>query len=83
MLVVDSTVWIDYFKGVENLQTDYLDQIADKTPILMGDLILTEVLQGFRDDADFEKGAPHSGNIFRVRWLPPNWHCKARLIIVR
>lgn len=55
MLVVDSTVWIDYFNGVENSQTDYLDQIVDKTPILIGDLILAEVLQGFREDADFEK----------------------------
>jgi predicted nucleic acid-binding protein len=55
MLVVDSTVWIDYFNGVENSLTDYLHQIADKTPILVGDLILAEVLQGFRDDSDFEK----------------------------
>lgn len=55
MLVVDSTVWIDYFNGVENPQTDYLHAIVDKTPILIGDLILAEVLQGFRDDADFEK----------------------------
>jgi hypothetical protein len=55
MLVVDSTVWIDYFNGVENPQTDYLHQIADRMPILIGDLILAEVLQGFREDADFEK----------------------------
>ncbi len=55
MLVVDSTVWIDYFNGIRNFQTDYLDQIADTRPILVGDLILAEVLQGFRDDADFEK----------------------------
>jgi predicted nucleic acid-binding protein len=54
MLVVDSTVWVDYFNGVKNQQTDYLYQIADKTPILIGDLILAEVLQGFREDADFE-----------------------------
>jgi predicted nucleic acid-binding protein len=55
MLVVDSTVWIDYFNGLENPQTDYLDQIVDRTPILVGDLILAEVLQGFRDDSDFEE----------------------------
>ena len=54
MLVVDSTVWVDYFNGVKNQQTDYLYQIADKTPILIGDLILAEVLQGFREDTDFE-----------------------------
>jgi hypothetical protein len=55
MLVVDSTVWIDYFNGVKTPQTDCLDQISDKTPILVGDLILAEVLQGFRGDTDLEK----------------------------
>lgn len=55
MLIVDTSVWVDYFNDVKNLQTDYLDIILDKTPILIGDLILTEVLQGFRHDPDFEK----------------------------
>ena len=54
MLIVDSTVWVDYFNGVGNPQTDYLHQIVDKTPNLIGNLILAEVLQGFRDDTDFE-----------------------------
>jgi predicted nucleic acid-binding protein len=55
MLVVDSTVWVDYFNGNENPLTDYLDKIVDKQLILVGDLILAEVLQGFRTDTDFEK----------------------------
>ncbi len=55
MLVVDTSVWVDYFNGVENPQTDFLYAILDKTPILIGDLILAEVLQGFRHDPDFEK----------------------------
>jgi len=55
MLVVDSTVWIDYFNGSANARTDYLNNILDKSPILIGDLILAEVLQGFRQDPDFEK----------------------------
>jgi predicted nucleic acid-binding protein len=55
MLIVDTSVWVDYFNGIKNPQTDYLDIILDKTPILIGDLILTEVLQGFRHDPDFEK----------------------------
>lgn len=55
MLVVDTTVWVDYFNGTENPQTDFLHAVLDKTPILIGDLILTEVLQGFRHDPDFEK----------------------------
>ncbi len=55
MLIVDTSVWVDYFNGVKTPQTDYLDIILDKTLILIGDLILTEVLQGFRHDPDFEK----------------------------
>lgn len=55
MLVVDTTVWVDYFNGIENSQTDFLNTVLDKTPILIGDLILAEVLQGFRHDPDFEK----------------------------
>ncbi len=55
MLVVDSTVWIDYFNGQANLQTDYLDAVLGVQPILVGDIILGEVLQGFRSDTDFEQ----------------------------
>lgn len=54
MLLVDSTVWIDYFNGVQNPQTDFLHRTIGQVPILVGDLILAEVLQGFRSDADFE-----------------------------
>jgi predicted nucleic acid-binding protein len=71
MLVVDSTVWIDYFNGVQNPQTDYLHQIADKTPILIGDLILAEVLQGFRDDTDFEKARRSFGKYIQVNMVNP------------
>jgi hypothetical protein len=69
MLVVDSTVWIDYFNGVENAQTDYLHQIADMKPILIGDLILAEVLQGFRDDSDFEKARRALGKYIQVEMV--------------
>jgi hypothetical protein len=72
MLVVDSTVWIDYFNGVENSQTDYLHAIVDKTPILIGDLILAEVLQGFRDDADFEKARRALGRYTQAGMVNPD-----------
>ena len=71
MLVVDSTIWIDYFNGVENPQTDYLHQIADKTPILIGDIILAEVLQGFREIADFEKARHTLGKYKQVQMVNP------------
>jgi len=71
MLIVDSTVWVDYFNGIKNQQTDYLYQIADKTPILIGDLILAEVLQGFRNDTDFETARRIFGKFLQVEMVNP------------
>ena len=53
MILVDSSVWIDYFNGKKSWQTDRLDNLLSETPILIGDLILTEVLQGFKSDKDY------------------------------
>ena len=55
MILVDSSVWIDYFNGAANPQTDKLDGLLGREPLTIGDLILTEVLQGFTDDRDFVK----------------------------
>ena len=54
MILVDSSVWIDYFNGKRSWQTDLLDNYLSGVPIIMGDLILTEVLQGFKSDKDFK-----------------------------
>ena len=54
MILVDSSVWIDYFNGHRTAQTDWLDSSLGITPIIMGDLILTEVLQGFQSNKDFK-----------------------------
>ena len=51
MIAVDSSVWIDFFNGIDTRQTDLLDELLGSQPILTGDLILAEVLQGFRSDA--------------------------------
>lgn len=53
MILVDSSVWIDYFNGALTRQTDKLDDLLGREPLAIGDLILTEVLQGFVDDRDF------------------------------
>jgi len=53
MNFVDSSVWIDYFNGEKSAQTDWLNSALGNTPIIMGDLILAEVLQGFQSDRDF------------------------------
>ncbi len=54
MILVDSSVWIDYFNGSRTSETDSLDSILGRELIIMGDLILVEVLQGFQGDRDFE-----------------------------
>ncbi len=53
MILVDSSVWVDYFNGIISRETDFLDSILGSEPVAIGDLILTEVLQGFRSDSDY------------------------------
>jgi predicted nucleic acid-binding protein len=53
LTLVDSSVWIDYFKGAINRQTEKLDRLLDSELLVTGDLILTEVLQGFETQRDF------------------------------
>ncbi|WP_339866789.1 PIN domain nuclease [uncultured Algoriphagus sp.] len=55
MILVDSSVWIDYFNGQENVQTDFLDRSLGTEFICTGDLIMTEVLQGFSADKNFRE----------------------------
>jgi predicted nucleic acid-binding protein len=53
MILVDSSVWIDYFRGHTTAEADKLDSLLGTQPLAIGDLILTEVLQGFGSDKDF------------------------------
>ncbi|MBK7015577.1 MAG: PIN domain nuclease [Sulfuritalea sp.] len=55
MILVDSSVWIDYFRGTATPQVEKLDSLLGSEPIATGDLILTEVLQGFFSDRDFNQ----------------------------
>ncbi len=55
MIVVDSSVWIDYFNGEVTKQTNILDSLIDNELIVIGDIILTEVLQGFHNDSDYKQ----------------------------
>ncbi len=53
MILVDSSVWIDYFRGLATPQTDRLDALLGAEPLATGDIVLTEVLQGFASERDF------------------------------
>ena len=54
MILVDTSVWIDYFNGQRTWQTNLLDNLLSDVPVIIGDLILAEILQGFRSDNDYE-----------------------------
>jgi len=57
MILVDSSVWIDFFNGTESWQADTLERLLDVEVVAVGDLILAEVLQGFRTDDEYEKAS--------------------------
>ncbi|MBN1995913.1 PIN domain nuclease [candidate division KSB1 bacterium] len=54
MIVADTSVWIDYVKGIEAPHTNLLDHELVHNRIITGDLIITEFLQGFRNNKDYE-----------------------------
>jgi predicted nucleic acid-binding protein len=54
MIVVDTSAWIDYVNGVQAPHTDRLDVELQHNRIVTGDLIMTEFLQGFKNEKDFK-----------------------------
>ena len=66
MIMVDSSVWIDFFNGNETKEVNKLDEVLGLEEIATGDLIITEVLQGFREDKDYKvaKGVLTSLTVF-------------------
>jgi predicted nucleic acid-binding protein len=54
MVIVDSSVWIDYFNGREIPEVATLDRLLETELLGVGDLILAEVLQGFRQEKDYQ-----------------------------
>lgn len=55
MILVDSSVWIDYFNGTNTPHTNKLDDLLGLESLAVGDLILAEVLQGFNGGREFEQ----------------------------
>ncbi|MCY7308574.1 MAG: PIN domain nuclease [Rhodoferax sp.] len=55
MILVDSSVWIDFLRGTATSQAQKLDSLLGVTPLATGDLILTEVLQGCGSDRQFNQ----------------------------
>jgi predicted nucleic acid-binding protein len=55
VILVDSSVWIDYFRGTVTPQTDRLNALLGNESLAVGDLVLAEVLQGFTNERDFNQ----------------------------
>jgi predicted nucleic acid-binding protein len=55
VIVVDSSVWIDFFTGKDTPGVETLDASLGEDVVAIGDLMLTEVLQGFRAESDYRK----------------------------
>jgi len=71
MILVDTTVWVDYFNGQPTPETDMLDRLLTEQEIVVGDIILAEVLQGFRRDEDFEAARQALAKLTQVSLLTP------------
>jgi len=54
VVLVDSSVWIDYFNGIQSNKTNILDDLLRAQLVIIGDIILTEILQGFTIESDFK-----------------------------
>ena len=52
MILVDSSVWIDHLRNAVTEPVRRLRELIPAAPLLMGDLILCEVLQGFDSEAE-------------------------------
>ena len=55
MILVDSSVWIDFFRNRPSVQAEWLDRNLGIESLVVGDLILAEVLRGFRDNRGFNE----------------------------
>ncbi len=55
MILDDTSVWVDYFNGNENIYTQALDAALVDGIVAIGDLIFLEILQGFRNDRDYKR----------------------------
>ena len=49
MIIADTSIWIDYFNGIDSAYTDFLDNKLNDDLVAVGDLILLEILQGFKN----------------------------------
>jgi predicted nucleic acid-binding protein len=64
--VVDTSVWLAYLTGAESPEANLLDSLIGKSPIVIGDFILSEVLQALPDELHRRKAAEALLRFWRV-----------------
>ena len=69
MILADTSVWIDYFNGNDNPLTDELDSGLAQGIIAIGDLIFLEILQGFKNDKDYNLAKSTLGTLEQYEML--------------
>jgi predicted nucleic acid-binding protein len=55
VVIVDTTVWVDYLQGAQDAETEWLDQELDRQRLALTDVIFCEVVQGLSDDVIAEE----------------------------
>ena len=77
MIIVDTSVWIDYFNGRDTVETDILDAALGRQEVAIGDLIALEILQGFRQDRDYNTAKKYLASLQQYSMLSPSLALKA------
>jgi predicted nucleic acid-binding protein len=66
VILVDTSVWVDFFRNEPTPQAEWLDRNLGIEGFVVGDLILAEVLRGFTDDRGFEEARRVLGRLVQV-----------------
>jgi hypothetical protein len=77
MILVDTSVWIDYFNGTASEETDTLDNALGRQEVAIGDLIVLEILRGFRSDKDYNTAKKSLASLHQYSMLSPDLALKA------
>lgn len=77
MMIVDTSVWVDYFNGYITDETDILDTALGKQEVAIGDLIVLEILRGFRLDKDYNTAKKYLAKLHQYNMLNPQLALKA------
>ncbi len=77
MIIVDTSVWVDYFNGYSTNETDILDNALGKQEVAIGDLIALEILRGFRLDKEYNIAKKYLVRLHQYNMLNPQLALKA------